>query len=147
MDFNSNLNEHYRKSVLTTVNEVAEPIGDDDETTLFLGWPVYQSGTALEADDHWHKILRKGLYRVDASVTFVPSRDGRATVRILLDGKELPASRSFVTVREGEYCTIAACVPAFDRAEATSLSPKIEVTIHSVAGCVTRTMLSTIKLA
>lgn len=147
MDFNSNFNEHYRKSVLTTVSEADEPIGDDDETTLFLGWPVYQSGTALEASDYWHKILRKGLYRVDASVIFVPASDGLATVRILLNGKELPESRTRVTVREGEYCTIDACVPAFDRAEASSLSPKIEVTIHSVAGYVTRTMLSTIKLA
>ena len=147
MDFNSKSNEHYRKSVLTTVNEIVEPIGDDDETTLFLGDPVYQSGTALEASDHWHKILRKGLYRVDASVTFVPGRDGRATVRILLDGKELPASRNQVSVREGEYCTITTCVPALDRTECASLSPRIEVTIHSVAGYVTRTMLGTIKLA
>lgn len=147
MNYNSNFNEHYRKSVLTTVNDVSEPISDDDETTLFLGRPVYQSGTALEADDHWHKILRKGLYRADASVTFVPTVDGIATIRILLDGKVLPASQEQVSVRAGEYYTMTTCVPAFDRGESTNHSPKIELTIHSVAGCVTRTMLSITKLA
>lgn len=147
MNCNSNVNERYRKSVLTTVNVVPDPIMDDDETTLFLGCPVYQSGTALEASDHWHKILRKGLYRVDASVTFVPATDGIATIRILLDGKELPVSRNRVSVRKGEYCTITTCVPAFDPGTSPSSLPRIEVTIHSVAGCVDRTMLSTTKLA
>lgn len=147
MNYNSNFDEHYRKSVLTMVNDVSEPIIGDDEITLFLGRPVYQSGTALEASDHWHKILRKGLYRADASVVFVPATDGIATIRILLDGKELSASRNQVSVRAGEYCTITTCVPAFDRGESTSLSPRIELTIRSVAGCVIRTMLSTTKLA
>ena len=147
MNCNSNANERYRKSVLTTVNVVPDPIMDDDETTLFLGCPVYQSGTALEAGGHWHKILRKGLYRVDASVTFVPATDGIATIRVLLDGKELPVSRNRVSVRKGEYCTITTCVPAFNPGESPSSSPRIELTIHSVAGCVDRTMLSTTKLA
>ena len=147
MDFNSNFNEHYRKSVLTTVNDAGETIDGNCEKSLFLGWSVYHSGTALEASDYWHKILRKGLYRVDASVTFVPAEDGAVTIRILLDGKALPASRVHASVEAGKYYTLTTCVPAFDREQSPSLEPRLELSLESPVGIVTRAMLSTIKLA
>lgn len=72
MNCNSNVNEQFRKSVLVSVDDVGQIIDTANEESLLLGQVVYQSGTALELSESYHRIKRKGLYRADASVVFVP---------------------------------------------------------------------------
>ena len=148
MDCNSNVNEQFRKSVLVSVDDV-EQIYDNvnEELPLLLGQVVYQSGTALELSECYHRIKRKGLYRADASVVFIPKDDGIITVRMLLSGCMLPSSKTRLTVEKNKYYTILSCVPAFDRIFSLELTPKLELTIADVPGIVVRTMLSTTKLA
>ena len=148
MDCNSNVNEQFRKSVLVSVDDV-EQIYDNvnEELPLLLGQVVYQSGTALELSESYHRIKRKGLYRADASVVFIPKDDGIITVRMLLSGCMLPSSKTRLTVEKNKYYTITSCVPAFDRIFSLELTPKLELTIAGVPGIVVRTMLSTTKLA
>lgn len=148
MDCNSNVNEQFRKSVLVSVDDV-EQIYDNvnEESPLLLGQVVYQSGTALELSESYHRIKRKGLYRADASVVFIPKDDGIITVRMLLSGCMLPSSKTRLTVEKNKYYTILSCVPAFDRVFSLDLTPKLELTIAGVPGIVVRTMLSTTKLA
>ena len=148
MDCNSNVNEQFRKSVLVSVDDV-EQIYDNvnEESPLLLGQVVYQSGTALELSESYHRIKRKGLYRADASVVFIPKDDGIVTVRMLLSGCMLPSSKTRLTVEKNKYYTILSCVPAFDRIFSLELTPKLELTIAGVPGIVVRTMLSTTKLA
>ena len=148
MNCNSNVNEQFRKSVLVSVDDV-EQIYDNvnEEAPLLLGQVVYQSGTALELSESYHRIKRKGLYRADASVVFIPKDDGIITVRMLLSGCMLPSSKTRLTVEKNKYYTITSCVPAFDRIFSLELTPKLELTISGVPGIVVRTMLSTTKLA
>ena len=148
MDCNSNVNEQFRKSVLVSVDDV-EQIYDNvnEESPLLLGQVVYQSGTALELSESYHRIKRKGLYRADASIVFIPKDDGIITVRMLLSGCMLPSSKTRLTVEKNKYYTITSCVPAFDRIFSLELTPKLELTIAGVPGIVVRTMLSTTKLA
>ena len=148
MNCNSNVNEQFRKSVLVSVDDV-EQIYDNvnEESPLLLGQVVYQSGTALELSESYHRIKRKGLYRADASVVFIPKDDGIITVRMLLSGCMLPSSKTRLTVEKNKYYTILSCVPAFDRLFSLELTPKLELTISGVPGIVVRTMLSTTKLA
>ena len=148
MNCNSNVNEQFRKSVLVSVDDV-EQIYDNvnEESSLLLGQVVYQSGTALELSESYHRIKRKGLYRADASVVFIPKDDGIITVRMLLSGCMLPSSKTRLTVEKNKYYTILSCVPAFDRVFSLELTPKLELTITGVPGIVVRTMLSTTKLA
>lgn len=148
MNCNSNVNEQFRKSVLVSVDDV-EQIYDNvnEESSLLLGQVVYQSGTALELSESYHRIKRKGLYRADASVVFIPKDDGIITVRMLLSGCMLPSSKTRLTVEKNKYYTILSCVPAFDRVFSLELTPKLELTISGVPGIVVRTMLSTTKLA
>lgn len=148
MNCNSNVNEQFRKSVLVSVDDV-EQIYDNvnEESPLLLGQVVYQSGTALELSESYHRIKRKGLYRADASVVFIPKDDGIITVRMLLSGCMLPSSKTRLTVEKNKYYTITSCVPAFDRIFSLELTPKLELTIAGVPGIVIRTMLSTTKLA
>lgn len=148
MNCNSNVNEQFRKSVLVSVDDV-EQIYDNvnEESSLLLGQAVYQSGTALELSKYYHIIKRKGLYRADASVVFIPKDNGIITVRMLLSGCMLPSSKTRLTVEKNKYYTIISCVPAFDRVFSLELTPKLELTIAGVSGIVVRTMLSTTKLA
>lgn len=148
MNCNSNVNEQFRKSVLVSVDDV-EQIYDNvnEESSLLLGQVVYQSGTALELSESYHRIKRKGLYRADASVVFIPKDDGIITVRMLLSGCMLPSSKTRLTVEKNKYYTILSCAPAFDRVFSLELTPKLELTIAGVPGIVVRTMLSTTKLA
>ena len=148
MNCNSNVNEQFRKSVLVSVDDV-EQIYDNvnEESPLLLGQVVYQSGTALELSESYHRIKRKGLYRADASVVFIPKDNGIITVRMLLSGCMLPSSKTRLTVEKNKYYTILSCVPAFDRVFSLELTPKLELTIAGVPGIVVRTMLSTTKLA
>ena len=148
MNCNSNVNEQFRKSVLVSVDDV-EQIYDNvnEESPLLLGQVVYQSGTALDLSESYHRIKRKGLYRADASVVFIPKDDGIITVRMLLSGCMLPSSQTRLTVEKNKYYTITSCVPAFDRVFSLELTPKLELTIAGVPGIVVRTMLSTTKLA
>ena len=148
MNCNSNVNEQFRKSVLVSVDDV-EQIYDNvnEESQLLLGQVVYQSGTALELSEYYHRIKRKGLYRADASVVFIPKDNGIITVRMLLSGCMLPSSKTRLTVEKNKYYTILSCVPAFDRVFSLELTPKLELTIAGVPGIVVRTMLSTTKLA
>lgn len=148
MNCNSNVNEQFRKSVLVSVDDI-EQIYDNvnEESPLLLGQVVYQSGTALELSESYHRIKRKGLYRADASVVFIPKDDGIITVRMLLSGCMLPSSKTRLTVEKNKYYTITSCVPAFDRVFSLELTPKLELTIAGVPGIVVRTMLSTTKLA
>lgn len=148
MNCNSNVNEQFRKSVLVSVGDV-EQIYDNvnEESPLLLGQVVYQSGTALELSESYHRIKRKGLYRADASVVFIPKDDGIITVRMLLSGCMLPSSQTRLTVEKNKYYTITSCVPAFDQVFSLELTPKLELTISGVPGIVVRTMLSTTKLA
>ena len=148
MNCNSNVNEQFRKSVLVSVDDV-EQIYDNvnEESPLLLGQVVYQSGTALELSESYHRIKRKGLYRADASVVFIPKDNGIITVRMLLSGCMLPSSKTRLTVEKNKYYTITSCVPAFDRIFSLELTPKLELTIAGVPGIVVRTMLSTTKLA
>ena len=148
MNCNSNVNEQFRKSVLVSVDDI-EQIYDNvnEESPLLLGQVVYQSGTALELSESYHIIKRKGLYRADASVVFIPKDDGIITVRMLLSGCMLPSSKTRLTVEKNKYYTITSCVPAFDRVFSLELTPKLELTIAGVPGIVVRTMLSTTKLA
>ena len=148
MNCNSNVNAQFRKSVLVSVDDV-EQIYDNvnEEAPLLLGQVVYQSGTALELSEYYHIIKRKGLYRADASVVFIPKDDGIITVRMLLSGCMLPSSKTRLTVEKNKYYTILSCAPAFDRVFSLELTPKLELTIAGVPGIVVRTMLSTTKLA
>lgn len=148
MNCNSNVNEQFRKSVLVSVNDVKQIYDNvNEESPLLLGQVVYQSGTALELSAAYHIIKRKGLYRADASVVFIPKDDGIITVRMLLSGCMLPSSKTRLTVEKNKYYTILSCVPAFDRVFSLELTPKLELTIAGVPGIVVRTMLSTTKLA
>ena len=148
MNCNSNVNEQFRKSVLVSVDDV-EQIYDNvnEESPLLLGQVVYQSGTALELSESYHRIKRKGLYRADASVIFIPKEDGIMTVRLLLSGCMLPSSQARLSVEKNKYYTITSCAPAFDRIMSMEFTPKLELTIAGVPGIVVRTMLSTTKLA
>ena len=148
MDCNSNVNEQFRKSVLVSVDDV-EQIYDNvnEESPLLLGQALYQRGTALELSESYHRIKRKGLYRADASVIFIPKEDGTVMVRLLLSGCMLPSSQARLAVEKNKYYTITSCVPAFDRIFSLELTPKLELTIAGVPGIVVRTMLSTTKLA
>lgn len=147
MNCNSNVNEQFRKSVLVSVNDIDQIIETVNEESLLLGQAVYQSGTALELSESYHRIKRKGLYRADASVVFIPKDDGIITVRMLLSGCMLPSSQARIAVEKNKYYTIHSCVPAFDRVFSLELTPKLELTIAGVSGMVVRTMLSTTKLA
>lgn len=148
MNCNSNVNEQFRKSVLVSVDDVGQIYDNvNEESPLLLGQVVYQSGTALELSESYHIIKRKGLYRADASVVFIPKDDGIITVRMLLSGCMLPSSKTRLTVEKNKYYTITSCVPAFDRIFSLELTPKLELTIAGVPGIVVRTMLSTTKLA
>ena len=147
MDCNSNVNEQFRKSVLVSVDDAGQMIETTNEESLLLGQAVYQSGTALELSESYHRIKRKGLYRADASVIFIPKEDGTVTVQLLLSGCMLPSSQVRLTVEKNKYYTIFSCVPAFDRIFSLELTPKLELTIAGVPGIVVRTMLSTTKLA
>lgn len=147
MNCNSNVNEQFRKSVLVSVDDAGQIIETVNEESLLLGQVVYQSGTALELSESYHRIKRKGLYRADASVVFMPTDDGIITVRMLLSGCMLPSSKTHLTVEKNKYYTIPSCAPAFDRAFSLELIPKLELTISGVPGIVVRTMLSTTKLA
>ena len=75
MNCNSNVNEQFRKSVLVSVDDIGQTIETTNEESLLLGQTVYQSGTALELSESYHRIKRKGLYRADASVIFIPKED------------------------------------------------------------------------
>lgn len=148
MNCNSNVNEQFRKSVLVSVDDAGQIYENvNEESPLLLGQVVYQSGTALELSESYHIIKRKGLYRADASVVFIPKDDGIITVRMLLSGCMLPSSKIRLTVEKNKYYTITSCVPAFDRIFSLELTPKLELTIAGVPGIVVRTMLSTTKLA
>lgn len=148
MNCNSNVNEQFRKSVLVSVDDAGQIYENvNEESPLLLGQVVYQSGTALELSESYHIIKRKGLYRADASVVFIPKDDGIITVRMLLSGCMLPSSKTRLTVEKNKYYTITSCVPAFDRIFSLDLTPKLELTIAGVPGIVVRTMLSTTKLA
>lgn len=148
MNCNSDVNEQFRKSVLVSVDDVGQIYDNvNEESPLLLGQVVYQSGTALELSESYHIIKRKGLYRADASVVFIPKDDGIITVRMLLSGCMLPSSKTRLTVEKNKYYTITSCVPAFDRIFSLELTPKLELTIAGVPGIVVRTMLSTTKLA
>lgn len=148
MNCNSNVNEQFRKSVLVSVDDAGQIYENvNEESPLLLGQVVYQSGTALELSESYHIIKRKGLYRADASVVFIPKDDGIITVRMLLSGCMLPSSKTRLTVEKNKYYTILSCVPAFDRVFSLELTPKLELTIAGVPGIVVRTMLSTTKLA
>ena len=148
MNCNSNVNEQFRKSVLVSVDDAGQIYENvNEESPLLLGQVVYQSGTALELSESYHRIKRKGLYRADASVVFIPKDDGIITVRMLLSGCMLPSSKTRLTVEKNKYYTILSCVPAFDRVFSLELTPKLELTISGVPGIVVRTMLSTTKLA
>ena len=147
MTCNSNVNEQFRKSVLVSVDDISQMIDTTNEESLLLGQAVYQSGTALEFSAAYHRIKRKGLYRADASVIFIPKEDGTVTVRLLLSGCMLPSSQARLAVEKNKYYTITSCVPAFDRIFSLELTPKLELTISGVPGIVVRTMLSTTKLA
>lgn len=147
MNCNSNVNEQFRKSVLVSVNDIDQIIETVNEESLLLGQAVYQSGTALELSESYHRIKRKGLYRADASVVFIPKDDGIIIVRMLLSGCMLPSSQVRIAVEKNKYYTIPSCVPAFDRVFSLELTPKLELTIAGVPGMVVRTMLSTTKLA
>lgn len=148
MNCNSNVNEQFRKSVLVSVDDAGQIYENvNEESPLLLGQVVYQSGTALELSESYHIIKRKGLYRADASVVFIPKDDGIITVRMLLSGCMLPSSKTRLTVEKNKYYTITSCVPAFDRIFSLELTPKLELTIAGVPGIVVRTMLSTTKLA
>lgn len=148
MNCNSNVNEQFRKSVLVSVDDVGQIYENvNEESPLLLGQVVYQSGTALELSESYHIIKRKGLYRADASVVFIPKDDGIITVRMLLSGCMLPSSKTRLTVEKNKYYTITSCAPAFDRIFSLELTPKLELTIAGVPGIVVRTMLSTTKLA
>ena len=148
MNCNSNVNEQFRKSVLVSVDDAGQIYENvNEESPLLLGQVVYQSGTALELSESYHIIKRKGLYRADASVVFIPKDDGIITVRMLLSGCMLPSSKTRLTVEKNKYYTIQSCVPAFDRVFSLELTPKLELTIAGVPGIVVRTMLSTTKLA
>ena len=148
MNCNSNVNEQFRKSVLVSVDDAGQIYENvNEELPLLLGQVVYQSGTALELSESYHIIKRKGLYRADASVVFIPKDDGIITVRMLLSGCMLPSSKTRLTVEKNKYYTITSCVPAFDRIFSLELTPKLELTIAGVPGIVVRTMLSTTKLA
>ena len=148
MNCNSNVNEQFRKSVLVSVDDVGQIYDNvNEESPLLLGQVVYQSGTALELSESYHIIKRKGLYRADASVVFIPKDDGIITVRMLLSGCMLPSSKTRLTVEKNKYYTITSCAPAFDRMFSLELTPKLELTISGVPGTVVRTMLSTTKLA
>ena len=148
MNCNSNVNEQFRKSVLVSVDDAGQIYENvNEESPLLLGQVVYQSGTALELSESYHIIKRKGLYRADASVVFIPKDDGIITVRMLLSGCMLPSSKTRLTVEKNKYYTIPSCVPASDRAFSLELTPKLELTIAGVPGIVVRTMLSTTKLA
>lgn len=148
MNCNSNVNEQFRKSVLVSVDDAGQIYENvNEESPLLLGQVVYQSGTALELSESYHIIKRKGLYRADASVVFIPKDDGIITVRMLLSGCMLPSSKTRLTVEKNKYYTITSCAPAFDRIFSLELTPKLELTIAGVPGIVVRTMLSTTKLA
>lgn len=147
MNCNSNVNEQFRKSVLVSVDDIGQMIETTNEESLLLGQAVYQSGTALELSETYHRIKRKGLYRADASVIFIPKEDGTVTVRLLLSGCMLPSSQARLAVEKNKYYTITSCAPAFDRIFSSELTPKLELTIAGVPGIVVRTMLSTTKLA
>lgn len=148
MNCNSNVNEQFRKSVLVSVDDAGQIYDNaNEESPLLLGQVVYQSGTALELSESYHIIKRKGLYRADASVVFIPKDDGIITVRMLLSGCMLPSSKTRLTVEKNKYYTITSCAPAFDRVFSLELTPKLELTIAGVPGIVVRTMLSTTKLA
>ena len=147
MNCNSNVNEQFRRSVLVSVDDVGQIIETVNEESLLLGQAVYQSGTALELSESYHRIKRKGLYRADASIVFIPKDDSIITVRMLLSGCMLPSSQTRLTVEKNKYYTITSCVPAFDRIFSLELTPKLELTIAGVPGIVVRTMLSTTKLA
>lgn len=147
MDFNSNSNERFRKSVLITVTDMEQIISTVDEETILLGQTVYQSGTSIKAKEYCHVISHKGLYRADASISFIPSMEGELTARLLLDGKMLPASSFKLSVQPNRYYTFGISVPAFDRAIAPSENPRLELTIAGVTGIVSHAMLSTTKLA
>lgn len=147
MNCNSNVNEQFRKSVLVSVDNAGQIIETVNEESLLLGQAVYQSGTALELSKSYHRIKRKGLYRADASIVFIPKDDGIITVRMLLSGCMLPSSQTKLTVEKNKYYTILSCVPAFDRVFSLELTPKLELTIAGVPGIVVRAMLSTTKLA
>ena len=141
------LHSHCRKSVLVSVDDIGQTIETTNEESLLLGQAVYQSGTALELSESYHRIKRKGLYRADASVIFIPKEDGTVTVRLLLSGCMLPSSQARLAVEKNKYYTITSCAPAFDRIFSLELTPKLELTIAGVPGLVIRTMLSTTKLA
>lgn len=147
MDFNSEMDERYRKSVLVTVCTDDQIIGGEYECSLALGEATYKSGTAIVPTATWHEIRRRGLYRADANVAFIPVENGKVTTRMLLDGKELPASHVTIYVQAGHAYNIPSCVPAFDRSIGTSETPRLELAIEGVTGNVVRTMLSTTKLA
>ena len=147
MNCNSNVNEQFRKSVLVSVDDIGQTIETTNEESLLLGQAVYQSGTALELSEFYHRIKRKGLYRADASVIFIPKEDGTVTVRLLLSGCMLPSSQARLAVEKNKYYTITSCVPAFDLIFSLELTPKLELTIAGVPGIVVHTMLSTTKLA
>lgn len=148
MDFNSEMDERYRKSVLTTICEEEQIVHGGNERSLIVGNAVYKSGTAIAPSQTWHEIRRRGLYRAEAAVTFVAAESGRVTVRMLLDGKELPASHTSIYANAGYTYTITPCVPAFDRSMGPSATPLLELTISTDgAGSVLRAMLSTTKLA
>ena len=147
MNCNSNVNEQFRKSVLVSVDDVGQIIETVNEESLLLGQVVYQSGTALELSESYHRIKRKGLYRADSSVVFIPKDDGIITVRMLLSGCMLPSSKTSLTVEKNKYYTIPSCVPAFDRVLSSEITPKLELTIAGVPGIVVRAILSTTKLA
>ena len=147
MNCNSNVNEQFRKSVLVSVDDVGQIIETVNEESLLVGQVVYQSGTALELSESYHRIKRKGLYRADSSVVFIPKDDGIITVRMLLSGCMLPSSKTSLTVEKNKYYTIPSCVPAFDRVLSSEITPKLELTIAGVPGIVVRAILSTTKLA
>ena len=74
MNCNSNVNEQFRKSVLVSVDDVGQIIDTVNEESLLLGQVVYQSGTALELAESYHRIKRKGLYRMHRLCLFQRTR-------------------------------------------------------------------------
>lgn len=146
MDYNSNIPERYRKSVLVSLNTDEQGIEEDNEMPLRLGNVIYQSGTALKFCNTYHEIINKGLYRVDATVGFAALDYGTVHVQILCNGKPLDEAKAKLSVSPGLYYTIPLCAPALSKSDYAACQ-QLELAVAGPALHVVNTMLSTTKLA
>lgn len=147
MDINSSSYEHYRKSALVTINTVEQTVSDIGPVLLDLGNVCYRSGLSISTDSSHHYIHRKGLYRVDAALTFVPLKDGILTVYLTVDGQKLSASVRTQTVHIGDTYTINVAVPAFNADQALVGDAAVEMYCKGATGEITCVMVGTVKLA